>query len=1772
MKDKKYKDIESMTRDLSTYEYGFWNGNRVEQENFDDYHIMSTEDIDKYHCGTCWDMTNYIYKYTKAYMPYTVGCILYYIENPYASDGSHPTHSWPVIVYKRGIGHHVCEAAWKKFSGVHSFRNEKAMLDYYIKLWKENEEGREKDTYFVMRYEYFDPTGMDPETFMRTVYSKGKIVRQHGCDEYIEKIEQIVKGGLIEESAKMIDKKLTYAEIEKKIYFIADPVNLIENGVFEINGEQYRVRVETLVKREKEDGTPTIFFEKKEKPTHYGTMYKLPGGSVEPDRTLSEQAEAECNEEVLCKVKNLHYTGKYYIVKYDPKDIPAWHKEKLWPLGLKYVGAITFVFTAEYDGPYRKKVEDEDKDPLAKQGDWYPIWEFEELRSENHEGITLESLSAVTESVSPDEKDHIKILRSCLSDDDVEAGIDGFDVHEGKIHFDYCNPEEFHKKAIDKWMMLCNNRSKIYRFVAHGNEIVVTNKKTGELVTTESTEVVEESTKSGSNKGNIIPLDLSKYKEPGSRVICLNTHQINIANQELGLLKLGAIHALIKSNPLVLGGWLTWIGFEVFNLKDQLFALDFVACENTEEFFCNDLDGYPVIATNDGEVMECLDGAPSRMNVFQKMALPVGNYVILSHNNGECYSLYAHIRPGSVRVKTGDVVKRGQLLGLVGHSGNSDAEQSHLHFEFFTGSILGEMPKKPTGFDPYYRSKEFSVWDITSKEFVDKIMKYDMVKDSSGTLSDGCFLTPPSLSQREKNASAWDEFCQDYDTPEKVLDFLRKRGAHWPTKEELEKRNLPTKRPNGKPFTWPEEMITAKKPMALCYDYAVFFHFYFQKRNVKNHVVAMGWWDADKEQMITGHAICVFMRDNQWYIVDYHEKRKGIRRKMDMIIGPSKDIDNLVEAYVVSMKLVLSKAFPKVKRITHYYLIQSEEEMARYYDSERGSDTSQEEIVTKDFYRFFRPVLGKIFKNNGVPSAMALPFIPLWTLLDAKDKIEELFEGFDVRPDVIEGLNHIALEATEKQPEIPAEVEEPKAIEKPFGTDGIVSTVLKILGDKVDQKEFASLKTGKKFMYTRCRVMQKFIPLVILLAYCEGLTTVMRKAEVQFQFSDTRPRLTPTEATRKGLIPFADGYLIYNKFPLHISLLMNGLSVMNTKSIDYADMDTKDVYADLFDTLFGARMLANALDNFYDLMIDPVTKEILDDLNYPTDFVGLLLVGNKLLADNNYIHELDMRNWRIRNNEQVYAHAYKKIADAYSKYRSTADNKNPAKISVPQDSVIKSIMTSQIVEDVSELSPQVEMKKSHVISDKGPSGTNLEESYTMERRCFHPSMLGVIGMSTSPDGNVGIQRELTIEPNVYNARGYVKAEGDRNESECNLFTMAELLSPGGAVQDDQIRSAMSSKQSSHIVPVEEASPVLVSNGSEKVIPYHLSNDFSVVAKDDGEVVERDEKTGVIVVKYKHLQGDDALQVINMNTKVVKNGAGGFFLTNKMNCDNLKKGTKFKKNDVLAYNTRFFSSSKDQGVRFNIGTLAKIACVASYANFEDADMVTDKLSKKLGTQICMEETAIIGKNGNVDYIVKKGQEVGVNDPLIIYDQSSDDASFNKMLAHIGKDLKEEITGMGKVPVKSKYAGVIEDIKIYATVDTKEMSPSLRKIVEGYYSEIRARDAVIKKHYKGANPNGFAFMERAEKIEPTQDGKIMGIKVGEGVLIRFFIKYQDNLSIGDKLVHFAAVKCVNGEMVPKGLEPYSLDHPEEEISSTFAPAAILSRMVPSIKYVARNSSVS
>ena len=129
-------------------------------------------------------------------------------------------------------------------------------------------------------------------------------------------------------------------------------------------------------------------------------------------------------------------------------------------------------------------------------------------------------------------------------------------------------------------------------------------------------------------------------------------------------------------------------------------------------------------------------------------------------------------------------------------------------------------------------------------------------------------------------------------------------------------------------------------------------------------------------------------------------------------------------------------------------------------------------------------------------------------------------------------------------------------------------------------------------------------------------------------------------------------------------------------------------------------MVLNAFENFYDLFIDPITLEVLEDLNLPTGFVELLLYGNELLEDNQFVKENDMSLYRLRNNEITNVILYQNLADAYSRYRTTIGNKHPEKISIPKDKVLKDLIMLPSVEDMSTLNPILEAEKLRATSYK----------------------------------------------------------------------------------------------------------------------------------------------------------------------------------------------------------------------------------------------------------------------------------------------------------------------------------------------------------------------------------------------------------------------------------------------------------------------------------------
>jgi len=142
------------------------------------------------------------------------------------------------------------------------------------------------------------------------------------------------------------------------------------------------------------------------------------------------------------------------------------------------------------------------------------------------------------------------------------------------------------------------------------------------------------------------------------------------------------------------GQWLVFWGGDTkelnqhYDTPNQRFAFDFLGADDegktrkgdglaNENYFAF---GREILAPADGIVTDVINGVrdnvPGSMNPYSAL----GNVVFIEHREYEV-SVLAHLKLDSIKVKVGDKVKRGQIIGLCGNSGNSSEPHLHYHLQ-----------------------------------------------------------------------------------------------------------------------------------------------------------------------------------------------------------------------------------------------------------------------------------------------------------------------------------------------------------------------------------------------------------------------------------------------------------------------------------------------------------------------------------------------------------------------------------------------------------------------------------------------------------------------------------------------------------------------------------------------------------------------------------------------------------------------------------------------------------------------------------------------------------------------------------------------------------------------------------------------------------------------------------------------------------------------------------------------------------------------------------
>jgi hypothetical protein len=144
----------------------------------------------------------------------------------------------------------------------------------------------------------------------------------------------------------------------------------------------------------------------------------------------------------------------------------------------------------------------------------------------------------------------------------------------------------------------------------------------------------------------------------------------------------------------------------------ERYSIDIMEVDESNNLFVGDPNlneswlgyGAELIAVADGVVSRVVKGVPDN-KPGESPPFPIslsdgaGNIVILYIGNGT-YVLYAHLIPGSNdHLEVGDFVKRGEMVGLLGNTGQSGAP--HLHFQVMDGNSIAQAEGLPFVFEQF---------------------------------------------------------------------------------------------------------------------------------------------------------------------------------------------------------------------------------------------------------------------------------------------------------------------------------------------------------------------------------------------------------------------------------------------------------------------------------------------------------------------------------------------------------------------------------------------------------------------------------------------------------------------------------------------------------------------------------------------------------------------------------------------------------------------------------------------------------------------------------------------------------------------------------------------------------------------------------------------------------------------------------------------------------------------------------------------------------------
>jgi hypothetical protein len=317
--------------------------------------------------------------------------------------------------------------------------------------------------------------------------------------------------------------------------------------------------------------------------------------------------------------------------------------------------------------------------------------------------------------------------------------------------------------------------------------------------------------------------------------------------------------------------------------------------------------------------------------------------------------------------------------------------------------------------------------------------------------------------------------------------------------------------------------------------------------------------------------------------------------------------------------------------------------------------------------------------------------------------------------------------------------------------------------------------------YAEVVIGAKDIPIGVVLSYYIGFSKLLKLLNLNPVRVEAGKRVS-LQANEYSLV-FSDETLIFSRDDRLASLIIGGfLEYHKTiRAFNVHSFDKRGVYVNLLESnKLGARYIRE-MDLMQQMFVDPITKEILQDMKEPTTFNGLLVRACELLLDDKHPEELDTKYMRIKGYERIPGAVYRQLVGAIRQHNAQL-GKASKQVALPPYAVWKYITEDPTKVQISEINPIQALKETEAVTFSGTGGRN-SRSMVKSTRAYHRNSMGTISESTVDSSDVGINIYTSANPQFKSLRGMSRPFDFKDQGATSLLSTSAMLAPASDKDD-----------------------------------------------------------------------------------------------------------------------------------------------------------------------------------------------------------------------------------------------------------------------------------------------------------------------------------------------------------------------------------------------------